>query len=64
MPELSPAVGSSRQIKSGRKNNNKTGNFVQEYEMMEQIGHGSYSVCRRCVHRGTRVEYAVKIVDR
>ena len=62
--ELSPAVGSSRQIKSGRKNNNKTGNFVQEYEMLEQIGHGSYSVCRRCVHRGTRVEYAVKIVDR
>ena len=63
-PEISPAVGSSRQIKTGRKNNNKTGNFVQEYEMMEQIGHGSYSVCRRCVHRGTRVEYAVKIVDR
>ena len=63
-PEISPAVGSSRQIKTGRKNNNKTGNFVQEYEMMEQIGQGSYSVCRRCVHRSTRVEYAVKIVDR
>jgi len=66
VPEISPAVGSGRpQInKSGRKNNNKTGNFVQEYEIMEQIGHGSYSVCRRCVHRGTRVEYAVKIVDK
>ena len=63
-PEISPAVGSSRQIKTRGKNNNKTGNFVQEYEMMEKIGHGSYSVCRRCVHRGTRVEYAVKIVDR
>jgi len=64
-PEISPAVGSSRQIKNrSSKNNNKTGTFVQEYEMMEQIGHGSYSVCRRCVHRGTRVEYAVKIVDR
>ena len=62
VPELSPAVGSSRQ--SGRKNKNKTGNFVQEYELLEQIGHGSYSVCRRCVHRATRVEYAVKIVDR
>lgn len=64
VPEISPAVGSGRQMKSGRKNNNKTGNFVQEYEIMEQIGHGSYSVCRRCVHRGTRVEYAVKIVDK
>ena len=38
--------------------------LFQEYELCEEIGRGSYSVCRRCVHRGTRVEYAVKIVDR
>ena len=38
--------------------------MFQEYELCEEIGRGSYSICRRCVHRGTRVEYAVKIVDR
>lgn len=42
----------------------KTGSFAQEYELLEEIGHGSYSVCRRCVHRSTRTEYAVKIVDK
>ena len=32
----------------------KTGSFAQEYELLEEIGQGSYSVCRRCVHRSTR----------
>merc|ERR1719403_433888 len=42
----------------------KTGSFAQEYELLEEIGQGSYSVCRRCIHRSTRAEYAVKIVDK
>ena len=42
----------------------KTGNFLQEYELCEEIGQGSYSVCKRCIHKSTRVEYAVKIVDK
>ena len=32
----------------------KTGSFAQEYELLEEIGQGSYSVCRRCIHRSTR----------
>jgi len=61
-PELAPKQNTPN-VKTSRKVH-KTGVFNQEYEMCEEIGRGSYSVCRRCVHRGTRVEYAVKIVDR
>ena len=43
----------------------KTGGvFSAEYELCEEVGRGSYSVCYRCVHRNTRVECAVKIVNR
>ena len=32
-----------------------------EYEFKEEIGKGSYSVCRRCIHRSSKVEFAVKV---
>ena len=35
-----------------------------EYELKEELGRGSYSVCRRCIHRSTKVEFAVKIIDK
>jgi len=61
------AVG-VKSAKSNRVNSpfcfGKTGNFLQEYELCEEIGQGSYSVCKRCIHKATRVEYAVKIVDK
>ncbi|XP_060727821.1 ribosomal protein S6 kinase alpha-2 isoform X2 [Tachysurus vachellii] len=38
--------------------------FVDSYEIKEDVGVGSYSVCKRCIHRITSVEYAVKIIDR
>ena len=38
--------------------------FGNEYEMKERIGSGSFSVCHRCVHRSTRQEYAVKVLQR
>jgi len=39
-------------------------NFADEYELKEEIGIGSYSVCRRCIHITTRKEYAVKVIDK
>ncbi|XP_070273456.1 ribosomal protein S6 kinase alpha-2 isoform X1 [Myotis yumanensis] len=38
--------------------------FSDGYEVKEDIGVGSYSVCKRCVHRATDAEYAVKIIDK
>uniref|UniRef100_A0A8C1QHF4 non-specific serine/threonine protein kinase n=1 Tax=Cyprinus carpio TaxID=7962 RepID=A0A8C1QHF4_CYPCA len=35
--------------------------FTDGYELKEDIGIGAYSVCKRCVHRITSVEYAVKV---
>ncbi|XP_069751552.1 ribosomal protein S6 kinase alpha-1 isoform X1 [Narcine bancroftii] len=39
-------------------------NFADGYELKEDIGSGSYSVCKRCIHKTTNMEYAVKIVDK
>ncbi|XP_020664229.2 ribosomal protein S6 kinase alpha-2 isoform X2 [Pogona vitticeps] len=38
--------------------------FTDGYEIKEDIGIGSYSVCKRCVHKATEAEFAVKIIDK
>ncbi|XP_059158655.1 peripheral plasma membrane protein CASK-like, partial [Physella acuta] len=37
--------------------------FDDVYEFCETIGKGPFSVVRRCLHRETRQQFAVKIVD-
>ncbi|XP_061176559.1 ribosomal protein S6 kinase 2 alpha-like [Saccostrea echinata] len=38
--------------------------FSDEYETKEDIGIGSYSVCKRCIHKGSGQQFAVKIMDK
>nr|XP_003215880.1 PREDICTED: ribosomal protein S6 kinase alpha-2 isoform X1 [Anolis carolinensis] len=38
--------------------------FTDGYEIKEDIGIGSYSVCKRCVHKATETEFAVKVIDK
>ncbi|KAG7462762.1 hypothetical protein MATL_G00188210 [Megalops atlanticus] len=38
--------------------------FTDGYEMKEDVGIGAYSICKRCIHKITSVEYAVKIIDK
>nr|XP_043886898.1 ribosomal protein S6 kinase alpha-2 isoform X2 [Solea senegalensis] len=38
--------------------------FSDVYELKEEVGQTVTSVCRRCLHRVTAVEYSVKIVER
>ncbi|MEQ2188153.1 hypothetical protein GOODEAATRI_012058, partial [Goodea atripinnis] len=37
--------------------------FSDLYELQEDIGVGSYSICKRCVHRVSGADYAVKVYD-
>uniref|UniRef100_UPI00398ECE6E ribosomal protein S6 kinase alpha-3 isoform X5 n=1 Tax=Pristiophorus japonicus TaxID=55135 RepID=UPI00398ECE6E len=38
--------------------------FADNYDLKEDIGVGSYSICKRCVNRSTNMDYAVKIIDK
>uniref|UniRef100_A0A8C1PQM4 Ribosomal protein S6 kinase n=1 Tax=Cyprinus carpio TaxID=7962 RepID=A0A8C1PQM4_CYPCA len=35
--------------------------FSDGYTLKEDIGMGSFSVCKRCIHKATNTEYAVKV---
>ena len=39
----------------------KRSRIASEYEVKDEIGKGTFSVCKRCVRRCTNVEYAVKV---
>lgn len=35
--------------------------FNKEYKLSTVLGFGSYSVCRKCQHKATKKEFAVKV---
>lgn len=53
--ESNPPVGFLQQL------HGKNLVFSDGYIVKETIGVGSYSVCKRCVHKATNMEYAVKV---
>eukprot|EP00073_Rattus_norvegicus_P041898 XP_008771566.1 PREDICTED: ribosomal protein S6 kinase alpha-6 isoform X2 [Rattus norvegicus] len=44
--------------------NGNAAQFSEAYELKEDIGIGSYSVCKRCIHSASNMEFAVKIIDK
>ncbi|XP_048867087.1 ribosomal protein S6 kinase alpha-3-like isoform X1 [Brienomyrus brachyistius] len=38
--------------------------FSDAYDMKEDIGVGSYSICKRCIHKSSNMEFAVKIINK
>ncbi|CAB1316036.1 unnamed protein product [Coregonus sp. 'balchen'] len=38
--------------------------FSEAYDVKEDIGVGSYSICKRCVQKSNSMEYAVKIISK
>jgi len=45
------------------QNNELPENFQEKYETKEEIGTGVSSIVKRCIHRKTFEEFAVKIID-
>lgn len=39
----------------------KPGVFQDEYQLMQELGRGTFSVCRLCESKTTRKQYAVKV---
>ncbi|SPP77849.1 ribosomal protein S6 kinase 2 beta [Drosophila guanche] len=40
------------------------GNFHAEYNLLQELGRGTFSVCRLCEHRASKKHYAVKIIEK
>ncbi|XP_035900416.1 ribosomal protein S6 kinase 2 beta-like isoform X2 [Anopheles stephensi] len=38
--------------------------FGDEYSLMQELGRGTFSICRMCEHRTTKKHYAAKIIDK
>uniref|UniRef100_A0A8C7V2R7 non-specific serine/threonine protein kinase n=1 Tax=Oncorhynchus mykiss TaxID=8022 RepID=A0A8C7V2R7_ONCMY len=44
--------------------NINTAQFSDAYDVKEDIGVGSYSICKRCVQKSNSMDYAVKIISK
>uniref|UniRef100_A0A8C1Y934 Ribosomal protein S6 kinase n=1 Tax=Cyprinus carpio TaxID=7962 RepID=A0A8C1Y934_CYPCA len=51
----------SQPLQSNSQLHRSVSQFNDAYEVKEDIGVGSYSICRRCIQKSTGMEYAVKV---
>lgn len=42
----------------------KPGTFHDEYNIMQELGRGTFSICRLCEHKSTKKQYATKIINK
>uniref|UniRef100_A0A4W4H2T3 non-specific serine/threonine protein kinase n=1 Tax=Electrophorus electricus TaxID=8005 RepID=A0A4W4H2T3_ELEEL len=61
--ESQPPIQTNTTISSVLQHRNAC-QFTDVYEVNEDIGVGSYSICKRCVHKSSAMEYAVKIINK
>lgn len=40
------------------------GNFHNEYNVLQELGRGTFSVCRLCEHKSSKKHFAVKIIEK
>ncbi|ELT94418.1 hypothetical protein CAPTEDRAFT_229226 [Capitella teleta] len=59
-----PAKNTAGSVTLSRLPGVKTKPFTEDYDLGEELGVGSYSTCRKCVHKAKGKEYAVKIINR
>ncbi|XP_072562947.1 ribosomal protein S6 kinase alpha-1 isoform X1 [Paramormyrops kingsleyae] len=59
--EQLPGTGMSSIVQRLHRN---TVQFTDMYDVKEDIGVGSYSICNRCIHKTAKMEYAVKIINK
>uniref|UniRef100_A0A673WVJ6 non-specific serine/threonine protein kinase n=1 Tax=Salmo trutta TaxID=8032 RepID=A0A673WVJ6_SALTR len=61
--ESQPPQTTSMNITSIQQLHKNAALFSDVYDVKEDIGVGSYSICKRCVQKSNSMEYAVKVYD-
>ncbi|XP_055913754.1 ribosomal protein S6 kinase 2 beta [Eupeodes corollae] len=67
-PTLVPIAQSLMQQATVRQNSMPgvltADNFQTDYNLLQELGRGTFSVCRLCEHKTTKKHFAVKIIDK
>uniref|UniRef100_A0A674ECP4 non-specific serine/threonine protein kinase n=1 Tax=Salmo trutta TaxID=8032 RepID=A0A674ECP4_SALTR len=61
--ESQPPQNININMSSVQQLHRNTAQFSDAYDVKEDIGVGSYSICKRCVQKSNSMDYAVKVFD-
>uniref|UniRef100_A0A674ECK2 Ribosomal protein S6 kinase n=1 Tax=Salmo trutta TaxID=8032 RepID=A0A674ECK2_SALTR len=62
--ESQPPQNININMSSVQQLHRNTAQFSDAYDVKEDIGVGSYSICKRCVQKSNSMDYAVKIISK